>query len=170
MYVVCAANLKSLLTKKVIQILSQYSLSDFHIRCLEIIIFMVKSATLDSAFLTEITVPVPSFTFDPLTVPRPLNSSQVVAIEHMLSEHNQSRISIIQGPPGTGKTTVIASFVLTAIQHSQRGIWLIAQSNVAVKNIAEKLADFGLFNWKLLVSKDFYEYWQVINTQDYWLY
>jgi hypothetical protein len=41
-------------------------------------------------------------------------------------------------------------------------MWLIAQSNVAVKNIAEKLAEVGFLNFKLLVSKDFHFDWYVV--------
>ncbi|XP_006459086.1 hypothetical protein AGABI2DRAFT_53060, partial [Agaricus bisporus var. bisporus H97] len=37
--------------------------------------------------------------------------------------------------------------------------WLVAQSNVAVKNIAEKLADLEFLDFKLLVSKDFHFDW-----------
>jgi hypothetical protein len=48
-----------------------------------------------------------------------------------------------------------------AIRQGQRGIWLVAQSNVAVKNIAEKLADSGFLPWRLLVSKDFIFEWSV---------
>jgi superfamily II DNA or RNA helicase len=89
----------------------------------------------------------------------PLNPSQIEAVEQMLEESDDSRLTVIQGPPGTGKTTVIASFVETAIAGGLSGIWLVAQSNVAVKNIAEKLADFGLTTWKFLVSRDFFEGW-----------
>jgi len=80
----------------------------------------------------------------------------MLAITNMLSS---SPISLVQGPPGTGKTTVIATYVISAIQAGQRGIWLMAQSNVAVKNIAEKLAKVGVFNFKLLVSRDFHFEW-----------
>ncbi|KAG1869568.1 hypothetical protein F4604DRAFT_1655584, partial [Suillus subluteus] len=83
-------------------------------------------------------------------VARPLNRSQTKAVKQMLQQSNDGRLTVIQGPPGTGKTTVIASFVQTALAGGLSGIWLIAQSNVAVKNIAEKLTDFGLTNWKLL--------------------
>ncbi|KAH9959578.1 P-loop containing nucleoside triphosphate hydrolase protein [Russula dissimulans] len=86
----------------------------------------------------------------------PLNDSQISAIADMLSS---SPISLVQGPPGTGKTTVIARYVLSAIQAEQKGIWLMAQSNVAVKNIAEKLAKVGFFNFKLLVSRNFHFEW-----------
>ncbi|KIJ66999.1 hypothetical protein HYDPIDRAFT_85399 [Hydnomerulius pinastri MD-312] len=97
--------------------------------------------------------------FNPDKNPRPLNDSQQKAIKCMLDQSDAFRATIIQGPPGTGKTTVIASYVHTATACGQTGIWLIAQSNVAVKNIAEKLADFGLTNWKLLVSNNFFEFW-----------
>ena len=96
---------------------------------------------------------------NPDKIPRPLNNSQQKAIRCMLDQTDDSRVAIIQGPPGTGKTTVIASFVLTAVKAGRSGIWLIAQSNIAVKNIAEKLADFNVPNWRLLVSDGFYAVW-----------
>ena len=65
----------------------------------------------------------------------------------------------VLGPPGTGKTSVIAAFVQAALQSGQQGIWLTAQSNVAVKNIAEKLGSVGFGDWRLLVSKDFHFDW-----------
>ncbi|KAF5382186.1 hypothetical protein D9615_004444 [Tricholomella constricta] len=88
-----------------------------------------------------------------------LNSSQQDAVNTMYSTLDDHRITIIQGPPGTGKTSVIASFVQFAIQTGYDGIWLVAQSNVAVKNIAEKLMTVGFLDWKLLVSKDFIFEW-----------
>lgn len=99
--------------------------------------------------------PEPDFT----TLQRPLNNSQLCAVKYMLSSSDKSRICLIQGPPGTGKTTVIATYVLLSISCGQKGIWLTAQSNVAVKNIAEKLYDFGFMDWKLLVSTDFHYEW-----------
>ncbi|KAF8071840.1 P-loop containing nucleoside triphosphate hydrolase protein [Lyophyllum atratum] len=88
-----------------------------------------------------------------------LNPSQQDAVNTMYSTLDEHRITIIQGPPGTGKTSVIASFVQFAIQTGYDGIWLVAQSNVAVKNIAEKLLSAGFTDWKLLVSKDFIFEW-----------
>ena len=114
----------------------------------------------DLMWPAEWSQPAPSpVKLNPDKIPRPLNGSQKKAIRCMLDQTDSSRTTIIQGPPGTGKTTVIASYVLTAVSAGRSGIWLIAQSNVAVKNIAEKLADFGLTNWKLLVSEDFYAGW-----------
>ena len=88
-----------------------------------------------------------------------LNASQQEAVNSMLSEHDDHRITLVQGPPGTGKTSVIASFVQYSVQLGRGGIWLVAQSNVAVKNIAEKLIVRGFRDWKLLVSKDFHYEW-----------
>ncbi|KAI9461665.1 hypothetical protein BJY52DRAFT_191843 [Lactarius psammicola] len=89
----------------------------------------------------------------------PLNSSQHLALTNMLSFSLDNCITLVQGPPGTGKTTVIATYVVDAIRAGQRGIWLMAQSNVAVKNIAEKLAKFDFFGFKLLVSQGFHYDW-----------
>ncbi|KAK7050877.1 hypothetical protein VNI00_004989 [Paramarasmius palmivorus] len=99
----------------------------------------------------------------PLSIPEStesnLNPSQTVAVEHMLSDSDEHRIVLIQGPPGTGKTSVIAEYVVTSVEAGFSGIWLVAQSNVAVKNIAEKLVKVGFTKWKLLCSKDFYFDW-----------
>jgi hypothetical protein len=89
----------------------------------------------------------------------PLNTSQSSAIAKMLSPSLDDNITLVQGPPGTGKTTAISTYVLSAIKAGQRGIWLMAQSNVAVKNIAEKLAKLDFFDFKLLVSKNFHFEW-----------
>ncbi|KAF8920398.1 AAA domain-containing protein [Mucidula mucida] len=85
-----------------------------------------------------------------------LNRSQQAALDHMLSVNP---VTIVQGPPGTGKTSVIAAYVQTALDLGHSGIWLIAQSNVAVKNIAEKLLKVGFTAWRLLVSNDFKDGW-----------
>jgi primosomal protein N' len=91
---------------------------------------------------------------------RPLNESQKSAVKAILSDSPSERLVVIQGPPGTGKTTVIAAAVISAVASgSKQGLWLVAQSNVAVKNIAEKLADVEFLDFKLLVSKDFHFDW-----------
>lgn len=92
--------------------------------------------------------------------PLSLNGSQQKAVNAMMSPKDDHRIVLVQGPPGTGKTSVIAAYVHHAVEKAgQGGIWLVTQSNVAVKNIAEKLISSGFSNWRLLVSKDFHCVW-----------
>ncbi|KAF5359601.1 hypothetical protein D9756_003109 [Leucocoprinus leucothites] len=88
-----------------------------------------------------------------------LNPSQQIAVNAMLSKNSRNVITIIQGPPGTGKTSVIAFFVQMAVALGKTGIWLVAQSNVAVKNIAEKLSKVHFHDYRLLVSEDFIAGW-----------
>lgn len=55
---------------------------------------------------------------------------------------------------------MIAAAVQSKIaEHPSNTVWVIAQSNVAVKNVAEKLADCGFLDFKILVSKDFHFGW-----------
>ncbi|KAJ7170748.1 P-loop containing nucleoside triphosphate hydrolase protein [Mycena crocata] len=87
----------------------------------------------------------------PITFSRPLNDSQQMAVTAILSPE---QINVIHGPPGTGKTTVIAAAVTSMHAAAQgRTMWLVAQSNVAVKNIAEKLASVDFFDFKLLAAR-----------------
>ena len=92
-----------------------------------------------------------------------LNPSQRKAVQAIVCESDAHRFVLIQGPPGTGKTSVIACATQCLIdpRSRQKSVWLIAQSNVAVKNIAEKLAKVGLYDFKLLVSKEFHFDWCV---------
>ncbi len=93
--------------------------------------------------------------------PGELNDSQRRAVDLILSNRDADRVTVIQGPPGTGKTTVISAAVTSIVTSSDRDrtLWLVAHSNVAVKNIAEKLASIGFLDFKILVSKDFHYDW-----------
>lgn len=92
---------------------------------------------------------------------RELNTSQSTAVSRILSNKVAERVVLIHGPPGTGKTTVIAAAVTSTIASSDdtRTLWLIAQSNVAVKNIAEKLANVEFWDFKIIVSENFHFDW-----------
>lgn len=96
---------------------------------------------------------------------RTLNNSQATAVCRITSVDPNDQLVLVHGPPGTGKTTVIAASVIKLVNARQSsGIWLIAQSNIAVKNIAEKLADVDFFDFKILVSADFHFEWCVLST------
>ncbi|KAH8117829.1 hypothetical protein DFH11DRAFT_1723846 [Phellopilus nigrolimitatus] len=86
-----------------------------------------------------------------------LNPTQTHAVQDMLDSRKD--ISVIQGPPGTGKTTVIAAYTASLLSDPKATLWIIAQSNVAVKNIGEKLVNADIRDWVLLVSDDFLKGW-----------
>ncbi|KAI6108106.1 P-loop containing nucleoside triphosphate hydrolase protein [Pisolithus sp. B1] len=91
-----------------------------------------------------------------------VNASQGRAIEKILSASDEDRVVLIQGAPGTGKTTVItaaATSIALFPAANSRTVWIAAQSNVAVKNIAEKFASIGFYDFALLVSKEFHFDW-----------
>ncbi|KAI0274107.1 P-loop containing nucleoside triphosphate hydrolase protein [Russula aff. rugulosa BPL654] len=86
-----------------------------------------------------------------------LNNSQREIVGAMLSSAPQDSLVIAHGPPGTGKTTTIAA--AAAIWVSRKlPCWIIAQSNVGVKNIAEKLVQKEV-DFRLIVSQEFYFEW-----------
>ncbi|KAG6856899.1 hypothetical protein H0H87_012480 [Tephrocybe sp. NHM501043] len=106
--------------------------------------------------------PNPPSSFVPVTISfpgRPLNVTQTKATTAILSHKHP--VTLIQGPPGTGKTTVIAAAITSIMSSTDRTktVWVVAQSNVAVRNVAEKLADIKYFDFKILVSKDFHFEW-----------
>ena len=99
----------------------------------------------------------------------PLNHSQARAVEEFCSGTPTVKcptVKVCQGPPGSGKTTMIAAMVqwlsgATAGYRHGGGIYLVSQSNVAVKNIAEKLDSIGFRNYRLIVSWEYRHDWCV---------
>lgn len=69
-------------------------------------------------------------------------------------------LTFLAGPPGTGKTTTIAA-ASRIWDLCKLPVWIVAHSNVAVKNIAETLFKKEV-DYRLLVSKEFYEEWFVL--------
>ncbi|KAF5367449.1 hypothetical protein D9758_003653 [Tetrapyrgos nigripes] len=91
---------------------------------------------------------------------RPLNESQRKSVEAILSPNKEHKLILIRGPPGTGKTTVIASAVMSYMSSSRSpNLWLVARSNVAVKNIAEKLASVNFLDFRIIVASSFHLGW-----------
>ncbi|GMG40129.1 unnamed protein product [Ambrosiozyma monospora] len=65
-----------------------------------------------------------------------LNESQKIALQSALN----NKITILKGPPGSGKTSTIYEMILQLIgQLSYYPVLVVAASNLAVDNIAEKL-------------------------------
>lgn len=73
---------------------------------------------------------------------------------------------IYLGPPGTGKTKTISA----AAQYwdeERCPVWVVAQSNVGVKNIALSFAKLKI-DFKLIVSKEFFvEWWVAQSAKDH---
>ena len=68
-----------------------------------------------------------------------LNSSQKKAVQNSLEARD---FYLIQGPPGTGKTMTAIEIINQAIKQD-RTILATADSNIAVDNLVERLADSG---------------------------
>lgn len=83
-----------------------------------------------------------------------LNDSQRKVVSAMVSARS---LVVVHGPPGTGKTSTISS-AAAIWSRKKLPTWIVAHSNVAVKNIAEKLASSGV-DFKIIVSKEFYVEW-----------
>ena len=67
-----------------------------------------------------------------------LNSSQLDSIEFCLQSNE---LGLIHGPPGTGKTTTVVELILQSVDLGKK-ILVVAPSNIAVDNIAEKLLSY----------------------------
>lgn len=85
-----------------------------------------------------------------------LNDAQSAVANALLSPSSHS-IILVQGPPGTGKTRTIAAAARVWAADSSPA-WIVAQSNVGVKRIAESLIK-SCKDFLLLVSQDFYFEW-----------
>ncbi|KAI5954459.1 hypothetical protein KGF54_002234 [Candida jiufengensis] len=65
-----------------------------------------------------------------------LNDSQKAAIQSVLN----NKISVVRGPPGTGKTSAIYETIIQLLESlNTYPILVVAASNIAIDNIAEKL-------------------------------
>ena len=101
----------------------------FHPRPLE------PASTSDSNATRDPTVSTEPFIVQPLT---PLNKSQEAAVYASLKQ----RLTLVHGPPGTGKTHVACEIVrqlLSREEDKSRPILVVAETNVAVDNLCEKL-------------------------------
>ena len=83
---------------------------------------------------------------------RDLDDSKREAIETALGSPD---IYVVQGPPGTGKTSFIAELVeQTLARNSEARVLIASQTNVAVDNALQRLADGGQASMVRLASAD----------------
>lgn len=92
-----------------------------------------------------------------------LNPSQARAVTALCNpldpSYQRPIVQVVQGPPGSGKTTMISAMVQWLYKQSKEPIYLVTQSNIAVKNIAEKLENTGFRNYKIIVAHEFKNEW-----------
>ena len=74
----------------------------------------------------------------PLIFPFRCNLSQRQAVDQAL-KHS---LSVIEGPPGTGKTETILNVIANALVRGET-VGVVSQTNAAVENVREKLAEVG---------------------------
>lgn len=83
---------------------------------------------------------------------REMDESKKLAIKTALGAPD---MFVVQGPPGTGKTRFIAELVDKAlVANPEARILIASQTNVAVDNALERLADGGLASMVRLASAD----------------
>ncbi|OLL26786.1 Regulator of nonsense transcripts 1 [Neolecta irregularis DAH-3] len=101
-------------------------------------------------------------------LPKRLNRSQTEAAR--LIVRNEQDVTFVHGPPGTGKTTVIVAAATAWSAKNPKGlIYIVAQSNTAVKNIAEAFLKYSQTDFRIVVSNEFYEGWHedlFLNVKD----
>ncbi|TBU26537.1 P-loop containing nucleoside triphosphate hydrolase protein, partial [Dichomitus squalens] len=102
-----------------------------------------------------------------------LNASQRKVANAMITD-GEPLVIAHAGPPGTGKTTTIAA-ALEHWQNQELPVWVIAQSNVGVKNIALSLfkreqKTGHKINFKIIVSMEFHFEWHEYMYDDIELY
>ncbi|WP_461829439.1 AAA domain-containing protein, partial [Aquifex sp.] len=69
-----------------------------------------------------------------------LNEFQEKAVEKAL---NAEKVFLIHGPPGTGKTTTLVELIKRCVEKGEK-VLATADSNIAVDNLVERLANEGL--------------------------
>jgi ATP-dependent RNA/DNA helicase IGHMBP2 len=69
-----------------------------------------------------------------------LNAEQIFAVDNALAAQD---LYLIHGPPGTGKTTTVVELIVQATKRGEK-VLACASSNIAVDNMAERLALYGV--------------------------
>jgi len=79
-----------------------------------------------------------------VSLPKKLNSSQQAVVARVVAPNprRRTRATLVHGPPGTGKTSTIAAAVIILAEVGEPA-WIVAQSNVGIKNVAVALQKAG---------------------------
>ncbi|KAG8681474.1 hypothetical protein FRC11_001066, partial [Ceratobasidium sp. 423] len=86
-----------------------------------------------------------------------INPSQLKVIGRVTAPNSKgrTRATLVHGPPGTGKTSTITAAAIRLVRSGEH-VWIVAQSNVGIGNVAEKLMDIDFNDFILIVSEEYY--------------
>jgi hypothetical protein len=89
-----------------------------------------------------------------------VNDSQLRVIGRVTAPNprGRTRATLVHGPPGTGKTTTISAAVIRLVKAGEP-VWIIAQSNVGIRNVADKLRRVEFEDFLLIVAQDYFNWW-----------
>ncbi|CAE6492507.1 unnamed protein product, partial [Rhizoctonia solani] len=86
-----------------------------------------------------------------------INPSQLRVIGRVTAPNakGRTRATLVHGPPGTGKTSTITAAAIRLVKSGEY-VWIVAQSNVGISNVAGKLLDIDFTDFVLIVSEDYF--------------
>ncbi|KAG8707681.1 hypothetical protein FRC11_007254 [Ceratobasidium sp. 423] len=86
-----------------------------------------------------------------------INPSQLRVIGRVTAPNSKgrTRATLVHGPPGTGKTSTITAAAIRLVKSGEY-VWIVAQSNVGIGNVAEKLMDIDFYDFILIVSEEYF--------------
>jgi hypothetical protein len=89
-----------------------------------------------------------------------INPSQLKVIGRVTAPNpmGRTRATLVHGPPGTGKTSTITAAAIRLVK-SGEFVWIVAQSNVGISNVADKLRKIEFHDFVLIVADEYYVWW-----------
>ncbi|CAE6384519.1 unnamed protein product [Rhizoctonia solani] len=90
-----------------------------------------------------------------------INPSQLKVIGRVTAPNpaGRTRATLVHGPPGTGKTSTITAAAIRLVK-SGEFVWIVAQSNVGISNVADKLRKIQFEDFVLIVADEYYSWWE----------
>ncbi|KAF8756563.1 AAA domain [Rhizoctonia solani] len=90
-----------------------------------------------------------------------INPSQLKVIGRVTAPNpgGRTRATLVHGPPGTGKTSTITAAAIRLVKSGEY-VWIVAQSNVGISNVADKLRKIKFDDFVLIVADEYYQWWE----------
>ncbi|CAE7192205.1 unnamed protein product [Rhizoctonia solani] len=89
------------------------------------------------------------------------NTSQMQVIGRITAPNpkGRTRATLVHGPPGTGKTSTISAAAVRLLKSGEY-IWIVAQSNAGISNVAKSLQKIDFHDFVLIVAEEYYSWWE----------